>query len=160
MKKTIYFSLVAFLILLGCSKSDDVSVVNPDENQLKSTAENESVSWYVSGGYGIPLVCDDVQVGYLFGWPIEWHIIDHYAKGQLVWTIYNTTGSLTNRSTGEVFKIQESDRLIWTQGDYSFHANLVGDQGSHYILFGSFDPISFEVYVDKAVCPNGPKNQK
>ena len=36
MKKTIHFSLVAFLILLGCSKVDDVSVVNSSENQLKS----------------------------------------------------------------------------------------------------------------------------
>jgi hypothetical protein len=36
MKKTIYFSLVAFLIVLGCSKVDDVSVVNSGENQLKS----------------------------------------------------------------------------------------------------------------------------
>jgi hypothetical protein len=36
MKKTIYLSLVAFLIVLGCSKVDDVSVVNQDENQLKS----------------------------------------------------------------------------------------------------------------------------
>lgn len=36
MKKTIYFSLVALLIVLGCSKVYDVSVVNPGENQLKS----------------------------------------------------------------------------------------------------------------------------
>ncbi|MDP3642177.1 MAG: hypothetical protein Q8S54_03190 [Bacteroidota bacterium] len=36
MKKTIYLILVAFLIVLGCSKVDDVSVVNQDENQLKS----------------------------------------------------------------------------------------------------------------------------
>jgi hypothetical protein len=36
MKKTIYLSLVAFLIVMGCSKVNDVSVVNPDENQLKS----------------------------------------------------------------------------------------------------------------------------
>lgn len=36
MKKTIYLILVAFLIVLGCSKVDDISVVNPDENQLKS----------------------------------------------------------------------------------------------------------------------------
>ncbi len=35
MKKIIYFSLVAFLIVLGCAKSDDFPV-NPDENQLKS----------------------------------------------------------------------------------------------------------------------------
>lgn len=35
MKKATYFSLVAFLIVLGCSKYDDFTV-NPDENQLKS----------------------------------------------------------------------------------------------------------------------------
>lgn len=36
MKTTIYFGLVAFLLVLGCSKVDDVSVVIPGENQLKS----------------------------------------------------------------------------------------------------------------------------
>lgn len=35
MKKTIYFSLVAFLFVMGCAKDDDFTV-NPDENQLKS----------------------------------------------------------------------------------------------------------------------------
>ncbi len=35
MKKTISFVLVAFLIVLGCSKSNDLTV-NPDGNQLKS----------------------------------------------------------------------------------------------------------------------------
>jgi len=35
MKKTIYCCLVTFLIVLGCSKSDDFTV-NTDENQLKS----------------------------------------------------------------------------------------------------------------------------
>ncbi len=36
MKKTIYASLVAFLIVLGCTKMNVVSPVNPNENQLKS----------------------------------------------------------------------------------------------------------------------------
>ena len=35
MKKIIYLSLVAFLIVLGCAKNDDF-VVNPDGNELKS----------------------------------------------------------------------------------------------------------------------------
>jgi hypothetical protein len=159
MKRIIYLSLVLFLIILGCSKSDDFPV-NPGEDQLKSATDNGSVSWYVSSGYYIDLVCNDVQVGYVFGWPIEWHIIDHYENGELEWTMYKTNGSLTNRSTGEVFKIQESDKLIWSSGDYTFHANLIGNQGSHYILSGHFDPITFEVFVDKATCPNGPKNQE
>ena len=36
MKKTIYFSFIAFLLFLGCSKTDDVSSLNPNENQSKS----------------------------------------------------------------------------------------------------------------------------
>lgn len=36
MKKTIYVSLIAFLILLGCSKSAKDSTFNRDENQLQS----------------------------------------------------------------------------------------------------------------------------
>ncbi len=51
MKKTIYFSLVAFLILLGCSKVDDVSVVNPDENQLKSARTATPISSYATQQY-------------------------------------------------------------------------------------------------------------
>ena len=35
MKKAIYFSFAAILILMGCSKSDDLAV-NPNESQLKS----------------------------------------------------------------------------------------------------------------------------
>ena len=145
-------------MVMGCSKSDDVSVVNLGKNQLKSASVNKSVSWDYSSGYYVDLVCDDVQVGFVFGWPIEWHVIDHYKNGDLEWTLYNANGSLTNRHTGEVFKIQESDKLIWSQGDYTFHANLIGNQGSHYILSGRFDPVTFEVLVDRAVCPNGPKN--
>lgn len=41
MKRIIYLSLVAFLIVLGCSKTDDFAV-NQDENQLKSATVNSS----------------------------------------------------------------------------------------------------------------------
>jgi hypothetical protein len=157
MKTLICFSLMAFLVFSGCKKFDNDSAAKPDENQLKAAPKNGSVSWNLSTGYGIPLVCDGEQVGSVFGWPVDWHIIDHYKNGELEWSIYNVTGSLKNSYTGENFKIQESDKLIWSQGDYTFHANLMGDQGTHYILSGHFDPATFAVFVDKAVCPNGPK---
>ena len=35
MKTTISFVMMTFLILSGCSKSDDLTI-NPNENQLKS----------------------------------------------------------------------------------------------------------------------------
>lgn len=43
MKKTIYVSLMAFLMLLGCSKSSNDLTANQDENQLQS-AQNASPS--------------------------------------------------------------------------------------------------------------------
>jgi hypothetical protein len=158
MKKMIYFSLMVFLLTTGCAKVTNDPVAKPDGNEVKSAAVNGSVSWNLSTGYYIPLECDGVQVGSVFGWPIDWHVIDHYKNGELDWSIYNVTGTLTNRNTGEVFKIQESDKLLWSQGDYTFHANLMGNLGTHYILSGHFDPITFEVLVEKAVCPNGPQN--
>ena len=158
MKKMIYFSLMVFLLTMGCAKVTNDPVAKPDANQEKALPVTGSVSYISSGGYGIPLVCEGVQVGFVFGWPVDWHVIDHYENGELIWTKYNVTGTLTNRSTKEVFKIQESDKLIWTEADYTFHANLMGNQGTHYILSGRFDPATFEVLVDRAVCPNGPQN--
>jgi hypothetical protein len=159
MKKTFYFSLMAILVLLGCSKVENDSAVKPDGNQFKAAPVNGSVSWILSGYfYYLPIECDGVEAGFVYGGPIDWHIIDHYKNGEVVWTMYKVNGSLTNIPTGEVFKIQESDKLIWSKGDYTFHANLIGNQGGHYILSGRYNPITGEVFIDKAVCPNGPKN--
>lgn len=160
MKTLMSFSMIVLMLLLGCTKVSDDPITKPDGKQLKAVPVNGSVSWYYSTGYGIPLVCDGVQVGSVFGFPIDWHVIDHYENGENVWSIYNVNGTLTNRSTKEVFKIQESDKLIWATGDYTFHANLIGSLGTHYILSGYFDPSTFEVIVEKAVCPDGPKLQQ
>ena len=53
MKKTICFGLVAVLIMLGCSKSDEFTV-NPDENQLKSARTASPIA-----PWGSPAVWDD-----------------------------------------------------------------------------------------------------
>jgi len=156
MKKMLYFSLVAFLFILGCAKIADDPAATPDGNQLKAAPVNGSVSYYYTGGYISPLVCDGVQVDEISG-NVEWHVIDHYKNGVNEWSIYTPSGSLTSKKTGEVFEIHESDKIMWTQGIYTFHANLVGNQGGHYILFGHADLVTWEIVFDKAVCPNGPK---
>lgn len=50
MKKTFLFCLVAFMIVLGCSKPDDVSVVNPDENQLKAAKTATPITPWATPG--------------------------------------------------------------------------------------------------------------
>lgn len=55
MKPAIYFSLVVFLIVLGCAKSDDFTV-NPNENQLKSVRTASPITPWAQG---IPAVWDN-----------------------------------------------------------------------------------------------------
>jgi len=50
MKKTFYFSLMAFLVLLGCSKVDNDVVVKPDENQLKSARTATPITPWATPG--------------------------------------------------------------------------------------------------------------
>ena len=52
MKKITYFSIIAFLFVVGCSKEDNVSVVDPENNQLKSTV-SPIAAW------GSPATWDD-----------------------------------------------------------------------------------------------------
>lgn len=49
MKKVIYFSFATILILMGCSKSNDLAV-NPDENQLKSARAATPITPWATPG--------------------------------------------------------------------------------------------------------------
>jgi hypothetical protein len=113
---------------------------------------NGSVSYNYTGGYTSPLGCGGVQVDEISG-NVEWHVVDHYKNGELEWSLYTPSGSLTSKNKGEVFEIHESDKIIWSMGIYTFHANLVGTQGGHYILFGHADLATWEIVFDKVVCP-------
>jgi len=120
------------------------------------TPVNGSVSYNYTGGYISPLTCGGVQVDKIEG-DVEWHVVDHYENGKLEWSIYTPSGSLTSEQ-GEVFEIHESDKIMWSKGIYTFHANLIGNQGSHYILSGHADFATWEIVFDKVVCPNGTEN--
>jgi hypothetical protein len=151
MKVLIYLSLIAILILSGCAKNDDESSVRTGVDQLKSVPENGTVSYNFYWGYWADLFCDDEYMGYLSG-PVDWHVRDHYKDGELEWSIYNASGSLEGPN-GEIFTIHESDKIYYSQPDWTFHCNLLGDQGSHYILSGHGDPVTYQVFVDRANCP-------
>ena len=150
MKAIIYVSLIAFLLLSGCAKTEDESVVKTDMNQLKVAPENGTVSYNFSGGYFADIICDEVVIDQIYG-PVEWHVRDHYKNGEIEWSIYTASGTLTS-SNGEVFDIHESDKLYYVGNDWTFHCNLIGDQGGHYILSGHGDLATWEVFVDRAIC--------
>ena len=152
MKTLIYLCLVTFLILSGCAKNDDELSVNTDASQLKAVPENGTISYFYTGGYFADLICDEEVIDQLLG-NVEWHVRDHYKNGEIVWSFYTASGSLTG-GIGEVFTIHESDKLYWSDENWTFHCNLTGDQGSHYILSGHGNLATWEVFVDRANCPS------
>jgi len=96
MKKTIYFSFVAFLIVLGCSKVGDVSVVNPGENQLKSA-----------------------KIASIFG------VVDNTSVLQTsVWAPPPTTGYLYSWFPGYDFTKYDSDN-VYDANDYDLMTHFV-----------------------------------
>lgn len=149
-----YLSLMAFLILQGCSKVENDSAVNPAGNHVKSSSQNGTYSYYFTAPIVTYISCDGVNIDILEGGDIEWHILDHYKNGVPEWSMYKASGTLTIESTGEVFEIQESDKVDYNEGNFTFHSNINGDQGSHYILSGTgLWVYPYTVTIYKAVCP-------
>jgi hypothetical protein len=96
MKTTISFILVAFLILSGCSKSEDVSSVNPNGNQLKSA-----------------------RVVSIFG------VADNTSLLQTsVWAPPPTTGYLYSRYPGYDFTKYDPDN-VYNANDYDLMTHFV-----------------------------------
>ena len=148
MKTTFSFVLVAFLILSGVAKSD---IVSAQGNGLLQ----RTVPMYSSELYSIPLVCDGVEIDHLNG-TLDIFCRMHYENGIIVWMIHNFNGFLTSNKTGEEFEIRGTRKIDNVDKDYTFRANIEGDQGSHYILFGSSNTLSpNSLIIDKAVCPAG-----
>jgi hypothetical protein len=176
MKRVIYFSLVTILILMGCSKSDDLAV-NPNENQLKSATPDHTVPMYYSEAYPsgkltpIPVMCDGIVIDHLEGkldafCRMFGNYHPDYPKGtpgdlahfQSEWMIHNYSGTLTATSgSGEVFNVQGTKKMDMGEMTFTFHLNIRGSLGNHYILFASgtnaANPLGYTFTIEKAVCP-------
>lgn len=155
MKKTIYISLIAFLILFGCTKSATDLDVSPNEIQLKSPPINFTLSHTGTGGYYTPIICDGVTTDYLVG-NLDWHCTMHYVNHKLENMIMTYTGTLTSEKTGEVFIIKESQNWNHPQeGIIAIQSNIRGDMGSHILTFAYVNMETWEFTIEKTICqPN------
>jgi hypothetical protein len=145
--KTAFFSiLVALLIVLGVAKSDFVSAQsNPGSLQ-------RTVPMFTPETYTIPIYCDGIIVDVLTG-NVTSFCRMHYEDGVIVWMIHNIDGILKSTSlSGEVFEFT-GVRKIESGKEYTLHANIKGNQGSHYIILYSVNIITRLLTIEKAVCP-------
>ena len=121
--------------------------------QLSAQSEVVELTW----DYWNPCFCDGEQVDYVIG-TAEGHCVFHYDNdGNLVWGNYKVRGEGTNED-GETFKIKEKDKFDFVSGIMTFHYNLKGDEGTHYIGSASWDvyndPNGENIVVHNSSCPD------
>lgn len=148
--RKILVAVACICLLSACVKSDDDIVA---DQQLKSAINKTEVYKNFSYGYWSPVYCDGVMVDELTG-TIKADIVAHYEQGELKWYMYKWSGEVISGINQEVFVVHESDKIsIPIPDTYTYHLNLVGNMGSHYINFGTLNMTDWTITIDKSVCP-------
>ena len=156
MKKLIgiCFILAVIGLVVSCSKPGDE--ILPDGKELKSDLTRTILYYEPELGYWSPVYCDGIMVDELMG-IVEAKIVAHYKDGELMWYMYHMNGEVTSGINGEVFAVHEADKITSKNGPlYTYHFNLVGNMGTHYINTGTLDMNTWTITVGKSVCP--PEN--
>ena len=108
--------------------------------------------WVWDGYYtDIPVNCNNDDVDRLVG-KVTVHNIDHYKGGELVWVKQQFDGEVTSALTGEVFKVKDILKAEAPFANFPGHVHLVGNKGSHYMVFYVYDMNTDIFSFIKAVC--------
>lgn len=158
MKKTIYLSLMACLIGLGVAKTDVASA------QTKTVPMSYVENYNYGSKLGpIPIKCDGVVTDHVSGYlDVFCRMFGYYdpsfpgdnSKFHSIWMIHSYTGTL-NGDRGEVFEISGTKKLDMMDNAFTFHLNIRGNQGNHYILWASGTNSPYTFTIDRAVCLEG-----
>jgi len=145
--KTKTFIMVCLLAGIGLTQ---LSAQKPDVTR--------SFSYTVEQGYWSPVYCENDQgvlvvVDVITG-TIASKVVVHYNSNMYQWYMLQWSGELTSALNQEVFQIHESDKIDIPETDvYSYHFNLVGNMGSHYINSGILNMNDWTIVCNKSVCP-------
>ena len=129
--------------------------------QTSQNNYSEVTIWEWSG-YWQPVYCNGNLVDELTG-TLTVHTVDHVIKG--VWTslVSHVYGEVTSNYTDEVFTNHEVGKGYPPLTLDTWHFNLIGNYGTHYIGsmkldYGDyFDPSDDILTVDKLVCLDNRK---
>jgi hypothetical protein len=126
-------------------------------SQPDNKKQNGAVStWVEDFDFYTPVICNGVFTDYIGG-ILTMHYVDHWVNG--VWQSFDRhiSGEATGL-TDEVFKFSANNKFYFTSDPqiFTWHCNLKGDQGNHYIMDFTIENGKFT--IDKAVClENGKK---
>lgn len=158
MKKIINIGLLASLILFGCTKSANDSALYQNETQstsvstLASDRKITTSHFFTYPNLDFYLWCDNNLIDHFLG-DMNLHCTMQYENDVLVFMNMEYSGSYTGENTGEVVKFKEITRDDLSKSDNrSFHMNVVGNKGSHFIISGTYLTQEPWVVIDKAIC--------
>jgi hypothetical protein len=155
------------LIIAGCDKQNDFYLDNTSEPELKS-ANSRTINFEMPPGYATPIICDGEVVDYLEvgedgvgGENLYAHATAHIIDGKFVWAIVHTKGTLTSQSTGEIFKINETNKVTFDENEeiasLLVRTHARGDKGTHVIMFFDVDWENKIFLLLKSICPGNDK---
>ena len=107
----------------------------------------------VDNTYEISIVCNGEEVDILnFPMYFELRIREHYKKGEYIWGKYLLNNAeYTSKITGEVFRAQDQEKE-YKKGIFTWHMNLNGNMGHHYIVKMVFDTPDYNLIDYHSVC--------
>lgn len=112
----------------------------------------KTVQGWIESQYWSPVFCDGVLVDVLEGGTIRLHYVAHYKDGKFQWETDQLKGEVTSY-TGEVFRIREIDKYYIDESLYlTWHFNLIGDMGTHYIGSLTYSYATNSITINKSVC--------
>lgn len=138
------------VILLVCLF---MGLIQIQQASAQNNAYKADQGWFTSQ-YWSPVYCDGEMVDELSGGEISIHYVFKLFKNGSVLAkeIDQIKGTVTS-STGEVFKIRETDKYVYINGwELTWHYNLIGDRGTHYIGTLTYYYQTDELIVGHTVC--------
>jgi hypothetical protein len=136
------FNVVIVLIVFSSA------AMAQSQNALDNRAVKENYPWTT---WGAEAYCDGELVDVLTG-SVDVQVIWRFKDGMLQGANVVMKGTGTSTS-GEEFKVFEIDKL-GTDNVISINWNLIGEEGTHYIVRGTMDLTTWVwISIDKAVCP-------
>ncbi|WP_372950341.1 hypothetical protein [Mariniphaga sp.] len=162
----LFFIMAVISLVAGCNKTDEFPEGNMTDNQLKS-ADSRTINFEMPPGYATPIICDGEEVDYLEvgedgvgGENLYAHATAHIINGKFVWVIVHVKGTLTSQSTGEIFKINEINKVTFGENEeiatMFTRTHAKGNKGTHVIMFFEVDWVNLTFMLTKGICP--PEN--
>jgi hypothetical protein len=129
-------------------------IIGMASTQLSAQTKNHNsaganVVWMTEQYWGAPVYCGGVDVNFLEGY-LTFHYVFHNQSMHLV-----IHGEVKSARDGEVFKLCDIEKSGYSPipDNVTWHVNLKGNEGNHYILDCTIDPdYPYQVIVSKAVC--------